>query len=111
MKLPRHGCKVFIIGISAAGFTVMAPGKVVDEYFITPDEVMAYNTRRTGNRVRNRMCKFYDNIIFLDPDFSISKMIKHPKKSELPQYYKVAFTITFQGLLFAMAALCSSIYL
>jgi hypothetical protein len=27
--------------------------KVVDEYYITPEEVMAYDTRRTSNRVHN----------------------------------------------------------
>jgi len=27
--------------------------KVVDEYFITPEEVMAYDARRTSNRVQN----------------------------------------------------------
>ena len=27
--------------------------KVVDEYFVTPEEVMAYDARRTSNRVHN----------------------------------------------------------
>jgi hypothetical protein len=27
--------------------------KVVDEYFVTPEEVMAYGARRTSNRVHN----------------------------------------------------------
>ena len=27
--------------------------KVVDEYFVTPEEVMAYDGRRTSNRVHN----------------------------------------------------------
>ena len=46
-RLRKNGYKVEIT--SGDG----SDRKVVDEYFVTPEEVMAYNTRRTGNIVRN----------------------------------------------------------
>ena len=46
-RLKKNGYKVEITNGKSSD------KKVVDEYFVTPEEVMAYDIRRTSNRVHN----------------------------------------------------------